>query len=177
MVFRWEMGEGSGGGDGGLHYSCDVYNIFRRLHKLHEDYSYLKDSFDQFKKREEATKLAEKQRNELLRTREDKRTDVFANPKPTNEGTFLHETNFLQRTEYHLDTFLATGRSVLGDLHQQGHTMKTAHRKLLDAANVLGISGNIIRYIERRSTQDKWVLFGLFILLLLSMYFVVRFLW
>ena len=102
----------------------------------------------------------------------------FVNPKPiTTEEPSLHETNFLQRTEYHLDTFLATGRSVLNDIHQQGRTMKTAHRKLLDAANVLGISGNIIRYIERRSTQDKYVLLGLFILLLLSMYFVIRFLW
>jgi Golgi SNAP receptor complex protein 2 len=34
---------------------------------------------------------------------------------------------------------------------------KNAHRRVLDVANTLGLSQDVIRWIERRSVEDKYV--------------------
>ena len=47
---------------------------------------------------------------------------------------------------------------------------------MLDAANTLGLSRNVIQYIERRSTQDMWIFIVGFIITLLSMWAIVHYL-
>jgi Golgi SNAP receptor complex protein 2 len=153
---------------------------YRRVQKLKEDYAYLSDLLAQCDKREEATRTAVRQRNDLLGASDEtpRSTSRPANASASVDAgrIMTRDSHFLQRTDHHLDTFLTTGRLVLNDLTQQSHSMKAAHRKLLDAAHLLGVSGKLIRFIERRSTQDKLVFFALFLVLLVAMYLAVRFL-
>ncbi|RKP12213.1 hypothetical protein BJ684DRAFT_11830 [Piptocephalis cylindrospora] len=73
------------------------------------------------------------------------------------------ERAFADATESQLDDFLAQGRAALNNLVEQRSMLKGAQRRVLDAANTLGLSRNVIQYIERRSTQDKYIFFaGLF---------------
>jgi Golgi SNAP receptor complex protein 2 len=37
---------------------------------------------------------------------------------------------------------------------------KNAQRRILDIANSLGLSTSVLKFIERRGVQDKWILYG-----------------
>ncbi|SPO25199.1 related to BOS1 - vesicle specific SNAP receptor [Ustilago trichophora] len=71
------------------------------------------------------------------------------------ESHALREHSFIQQTEQQLDAFIAQGREVFGNLVEQRGILKGTQRRLRDAANTLGLSRNVIGYIERRSTQDN----------------------
>ncbi|EPZ35988.1 hypothetical protein ROZALSC1DRAFT_28362 [Rozella allomycis CSF55] len=49
--------------------------------------------------------------------------------------------------------------------------MKSTHRKVLDAAHRLGLSQSVIKIIEMRTKQDKYIFWGLFTTTVLFMYF------
>jgi golgi SNAP receptor complex member 2 len=66
------------------------------------------------------------------------------------EDHALREHDFIRNTGARLDEFLAQGQAVLDDLKDQGNVLKGTKRRLLDAANTLGLSRNVIGWIERR---------------------------
>ncbi|KIY53970.1 V-snare-domain-containing protein [Fistulina hepatica ATCC 64428] len=72
----------------------------------------------------------------------------------------LDEHSFIQNTEARIDEFLAQGRDVLDNLVDQRNMLKGTQRRLLDAANTLGLSRDVIGWIEKRSTQDMYIFFG-----------------
>lgn len=88
----------------------------------------------------------------------------------------LHEHTFIQNTEARLDDFLAQGRAVLDDLVDQRNVLKGTQRRLLDAANTLGLSRDVIGWIERRSTQDMYIFFGGATLTFVCFYLIWRYL-
>ena len=75
-------------------------------------------------------------------------------PMPMNgalrEQHALREHSFIQNTDTRLDEFIAQGRAVLDDLVDQRNVLKGTQRRLLDAANTLGLSRDVIGWIERR---------------------------
>jgi Golgi SNAP receptor complex protein 2 len=62
----------------------------------------------------------------------------------------LHEHSFLQGAEARLDDFLAQGREVLDNLVDQRTMLKGTQRRLRNAANTLGLSRDVIGWIDRR---------------------------
>jgi Golgi SNAP receptor complex protein 2 len=79
----------------------------------------------------------------------------FHTPTPIPGSTLrenhaLHEHSFIQSTEARLDEFLAQGREVLDSLVDQRNVLKGTQKRLLDAANTLGLSRDVIGWIERR---------------------------
>lgn len=66
------------------------------------------------------------------------------------EGHALDEHSFIQNTDSRLDDFLAQGREVLDNLVDQRNILKGTQRRLLDTANTLGLSRDVISWIERR---------------------------
>lgn len=79
----------------------------------------------------------------------------FRGPTPqpgfgAREQQALDEHTFIQNTEARLDDFLAQGREVLDNLRDQRNILKGTQRRLLDAANTLGLSRDVIGWIERR---------------------------
>lgn len=73
------------------------------------------------------------------------------------EGHALREHSFIQNTEAQLDAFIAQGREVWGNLTEQRDILKGTQRRLLDAANTMGLSRTVINAVERRSTQDNMI--------------------
>lgn len=81
-------------------------------------------------------------------------------PSPHSESPFalpsartdhaLREHTFIHETENRLDEFLAQGREVLDNLVDQRNMLKGTQRRLLDAANTMGLSRDVIGWIERR---------------------------
>lgn len=66
------------------------------------------------------------------------------------ESHALDEHSFLQSTEARLDEFLMQGQEVLNNLVDQRNVLKGTQRRLLDAANTIGLSRDVIGWIERR---------------------------
>ncbi len=68
----------------------------------------------------------------------------------SREHHALREHSFIQNTDARLDEFIAHGRAVLDDLVDQRTVLKGTQKRLLDAANTLGLSRDVIGWIERR---------------------------
>jgi len=90
------------------------------------------------------------------------------------EDHTFRERDFLSRTDSQLDEFLDRGRAVLSDLAEQRTMLKGTQKKLYSVANTLGISGDTIRMIERRSQQDKWFFYGGIVVFFVFCYFVLK---
>lgn len=77
-----------------------------------------------------------------------------ASAQPTynlREDHALREHSFIDSTENQLDAFIAQGREVLDNLVDQRNMLKGTQRRLLDAANTLGLSRDVISWIEKRT--------------------------
>jgi len=68
----------------------------------------------------------------------------------SRESYALDEHSFIQNAETRLDDFIAQGREVLDNLVDQRNMLKGTQRRLLDAANKLGLSRDVISWIEKR---------------------------
>jgi hypothetical protein len=68
----------------------------------------------------------------------------------SREAHALDEHTFIQNAESRLDDFIAQGREVLDNLVDQRNILKGTQRRLLDTANTLGLSKDVISWIERR---------------------------
>lgn len=65
-------------------------------------------------------------------------------PYSMRESHALREHSFIQNTEAQLDAFIAQGRAVLGNLSEQRGILKGTRKRLLDAANSVGLSRELI---------------------------------
>lgn len=92
------------------------------------------------------------------------------------ESHAFREQSFIQQTSGQLDEFLDRGRQVLGDLGQQRDMLKGTQRRLYNAANTLGISGDTIRMVERRAKQDKWIFWAGVVIFFLFCWLVLHYL-
>ncbi|KAI0061936.1 V-snare-domain-containing protein [Artomyces pyxidatus] len=172
-----------------------------RVQKFRSDYADFRKEFERIKAEQTAS-----QRSDLLSTStgvplsasaSDARRRFASNPTfepdPSAENPFrpnptpafmaasreqhaLHEHTFLQSTEARLDDFLAQGREVLDNLVDQRNVLKGTQRRLLDAANTLGMSRDVIGWIERRSTQDMYIFFAGAVFTFFCFYLIWRYL-
>ncbi|KAH7905199.1 hypothetical protein BJ138DRAFT_1072965, partial [Hygrophoropsis aurantiaca] len=156
-----------------------------RVQKFRADYSDLKTQFDRLKAEKTSA-----QRNELLQSQSgllspasDTRRrftptshmngssssqhseSPFGTPAALPNSTLrehhvLNEHSFLQTTEARMDEFLAQGKDILDNLVDQRNMLKGTQRRVLDVANTLGLSRDVIGWIERRSTQDMYIFLG-----------------
>ncbi|CCA68651.1 related to Golgi SNAP receptor complex member 2 [Serendipita indica DSM 11827] len=137
-----------------------------RVQKFRSDYTELKTQFDSAK-RQAAEVRNSQQRSELLGP-PGTRQRFPQTPAPPAESPFrgatpdplyasreqhaLREHSFIQNTETQLDAFIAQGQEVLNNLVDQRQILKGTQRRLLSAANTLGLSRDTISWIERRRT-------------------------
>ena len=84
--------------------------------------------------------------------------------------------SFIQNTEHQLDAFIAQGRSMLGNLVEQRSIFKQTRKRLLDAANTMGLSRELIGVIDRMSTQDTILFFVGATITLVIFYLIYRYL-
>ncbi|CAL1293742.1 unnamed protein product [Larinioides sclopetarius] len=120
----------------------------------------------------------------MLREQEMREREELLNKKfSTNEEnttimidhSLQHNTS-LQNANRGMDDLLGSGDSILTNLREQRMSLKGAHKKILDIANTLGLSNTVMRLIEKRTYQDKYVLFGGMFVTCVIMFLVVKYL-
>lgn len=75
-----------------------------------------------------------------------------------------------------VDEMLMTGHGTLENLKSQRETLKGAHKRILDIGNTLGLSNHTMKLIEKRLSEDKYVLFiGMGVTVLILFIFIYYF--
>jgi len=118
-------------------------------------------------------------REQEVREREELLTKKFStNDQNTTimiDHALQHNTS-LHDAHHGMDELLGSGSSILTNLREQKVTLKGAHKRILDIANTLGLSNTVMRLIEKRAFQDKYVLFGGMFFTCVIMVLVVKYL-
>jgi Golgi SNAP receptor complex protein 2 len=123
----------------------------RRIQKLKEDRLELEARLERAKNKSQVRVVQEAEREQLLYPTSNGSTTIAMQDMGEREGAFM------DRSEVQLDDYIAQGRAALSNLVEQRTILKSTQRKVLDAANTLGLSRSVIQFIERRSTQDKYI--------------------
>ncbi|XP_068220703.1 Golgi SNAP receptor complex member 2 [Palaemon carinicauda] len=148
-------------------------NAKYRVDQLKYDFQHVENSFRMLQHRRQVRLHEVEERDALLSrkftTNDQQETSIFLDHE-------LQHHDKLTNANRDVDDMLGIGTSVLQGLRDQGSTLKGAHKRVLDLANTLGLSNTVMRMIERRSTQDKYILFGGMVLVLLCLYFALRYL-
>lgn len=120
------------------------------------------------------------EREEALQNREDLLTRKFAPNDSRDTSIFIDQSiqfhSRAQDANRNVDDLIGSGSSILNNLREQRTTLKGAHRKILDVANTLGLSNTVMRLIERRAYQDKFILFGGMLVTCVVMFLVIKYL-
>ena len=88
----------------------------------------------------------------------------------------LQHNNAMHSAHRGVDDMLSSGSAILGNLREQRSTLKGAQKKILDVMNYLGLSNTVLRLIEKRAHQDKFILYGGMILCCVIMFLVWKYL-
>ena len=102
-------------------------------------------------------------REEEAKAREELLTQTF---QPNHRETTLnidHSLEYhtsLNQIHRHFDDIFDTGAAVLDGLRSQRGVLKKAHRRLLDVTNMMNLSNTVMKMIERRSSQDKYIFYA-----------------
>ncbi|CCG84702.1 protein of unknown function [Taphrina deformans PYCC 5710] len=148
---------------------------------LRAQYSELKVSYEQLGRRRD-DEVAAQSRQELLGRRPTHNAtpeNPYANAGQEREQQSrqqgnLNEASALNRMGNTLDEYIESGLASLGDLRDQSTALKGTQKRLRDIAVGLGLSGDTIRLIERRTKGDKWIFYGGCLFTLICFYFILK---
>eukprot|EP01089_Gocevia_fonbrunei_P000352 TRINITY_DN10369_c0_g1_i1.p1 TRINITY_DN10369_c0_g1~~TRINITY_DN10369_c0_g1_i1.p1 ORF type:complete len:229 (+),score=31.39 TRINITY_DN10369_c0_g1_i1:117-803(+) len=124
-----------------------------RVQQLGEQCQYWRDKMMDY---------AQQQHNEMVKEQE---RQLFEGRRGGTSSTSAVDSLFRQsqslgRSHGAADEIHEMGVHILESLTSQNETLKNMHRKILDAANTLGVSKSVMRVIENRQFVDKIVVYG-----------------
>ncbi|XP_013381887.1 Golgi SNAP receptor complex member 2-like [Lingula anatina] len=143
-----------------------------RVDQLKYDCQHLQVALRNMQHRRYKQEEQEREREELLSqsfTANDDHTSVMI------DAAVKHHDR-LQSSHRDMDNLLGSGNSILTSLRDQRGTLKGAQRKILDVVNTLGLSNTVMRLIERRTYQDKFILYGGMFVTCVIMFLVYKYL-
>ncbi|KAL7860724.1 hypothetical protein AOLI_G00170730 [Acnodon oligacanthus] len=147
-------------------------NAKLRVDQLKYDVQHLQTALRNFQHRRCAREAQEREREELMSrsfTTNDADTSI-----PIDDT--LQFNSSLQSAHRGMDDLLGSGSSILNGLRDQRGTLKGTHKKMLDVANMLGLSNTVMRLIEKRATQDKFLMITGMLITCVVMFLVVKYL-
>ncbi|XP_046949438.1 Golgi SNAP receptor complex member 2-like isoform X1 [Lynx rufus] len=147
-------------------------NAKLRVDQLKYDVQHLQTALRNFQHRRYAREQQERQREELLSrtfTTNDSDTTI-----PMDSS--LHFNSSLQKIHHGMDNLIGGGHGILDGLRAQRLTLKGTQKKILDIANMLGLSNTVMRLTEKRAFQDKYFMIGGMLLTCVVMFLVVQYL-
>jgi Golgi SNAP receptor complex protein 2 len=83
----------------------------------------------------------------------------------------------LQSAHRNVDELLMNGGQIIGRLREQRDMLKGVRGRVLSIANALGLSNSVMNLIEKRSFEDKLILFGGMFLFLIFVIVVLIWVW
>eukprot|EP00795_Rhopilema_esculentum_P013242 gene13242-4068_t len=75
-----------------------------------------------------------------------------------------------------MDEMLDNGSNILANLRDQRMSLKGIQKRIFDIGSTLGLSNTVMRLIEKRGTQDKWILYGGMLITFFIMYLAFSYL-
>ncbi|XP_064421549.1 Golgi SNAP receptor complex member 2 isoform X2 [Latimeria chalumnae] len=147
-------------------------NAKLRVDQLKYDIQHLQSGLRNFQHRRYTREQQEREREELLTrtfTTNDSDTSI-----PIDET--LQFNTSLHNTHRGIDDLLGSGSNILQGLRDQRMTLKGTQKKILDVANMLGMSNTVMRLIEKRAFQDKFIMIGGMVVTCIVMILVVKYL-
>lgn len=127
----------------------------RKVEQVAEEAYSLKESLDKYFMRNQRRMQEAKERAELLGGVNGESSHVLR--------IFDDEARAMQsarNSSRMLEDAYSTGVAILSKFAEQRESMKSAHRKLLDVLNTVGLSNSVLRLIERRNRVDTWIKFA-----------------
>ena len=88
------------------------------------------------------------------------------------ETALLKENDSLKRSTTMADYYLEMGKNSLTSLYDQKSVLKNAKKRVLDMANSLGLTGNVINKAMSRSWWDRCIVYTGIVLITLLLIFV-----
>lgn len=146
-------------------------NAKLRVDQLKYDVQHLQTALRNFQHRRYMREAQEREREELMSrtfTTNDADTSI-----PIDET--LQFNSSLHNAHKDMDNLLGSGGSILDGLRDQRNTLKSSHKKMLDVANMLGLSNTVMRLIEKRAFQDKFIMMGGMLVTCVVMFLVVKY--
>ncbi|XP_018424500.1 PREDICTED: Golgi SNAP receptor complex member 2 isoform X1 [Nanorana parkeri] len=147
-------------------------NAKLRVDQLKYDVQHLQTALRNFQHRRYARDQQEKERKELLTrsyTTNDSETSIHIDET-------LQLNSSVRNAHQGIDDLLGSGTSILDGLRDQRKTLKGAQKKILDVANMLGLSNTVMRLIEKRAFQDKAIMIGGMLVTCVVMILVIKYL-
>ncbi|KAM5135458.1 Golgi SNAP receptor complex member 2 isoform 1-T1 [Mantella aurantiaca] len=147
-------------------------NAKLRVDQLKYDVQHLQTALRNFQHRRYAREQQEKEREELLTrsyTTNDSETSIHIDET-------LQFNSSVRNAHQGMDDLLGSGTNILEGLRDQRKTLKGAQKKILDVANMLGLSNTVMRLIEKRAFQDKVIMIGGMLLTCVVMILVIKYL-
>lgn len=149
------------------------HNAKMRVDMLKYDVRHLEAALRTFQEKRQRRENELSEREQLLNRRfTANATDLHIDIDHT-----LQHHNSMSSAHRGVDDMIASGSNILGSLRNQRDTLKSAHKRILDMGNTLGLSNDTMRMIERRLKEDKVVMFagmGVTLLIIcLIIYFLV----
>jgi len=141
-----------------------------KLNQLKYDVQHLTASLRIFKNKRFQKERELVEREELLSRRHTANTQAPATSIYI-DGSMQHNTS-LQNASRGIDDLLGQGYEALTNLRGQREMLKATRTKMLNFLNTLGLSNTVMNLIERRASQDKFVLFAGMLITLSIMFFI-----
>lgn len=147
-------------------------NAKLRVDQLKYDVQHLQTALRNFQHRRYAREQQDREREELMTrsyTTNDSETSIHIDET-------LQFNSSVRNAHQGMDDLLGSGTSILEGLRDQRKTLKGTQKKILDVANMLGLSNTVMRLIEKRAFQDKVVMIGGMLLTCVVMFLVFKYL-
>ncbi|XP_071942592.1 Golgi SNAP receptor complex member 2-like [Antedon mediterranea] len=141
-----------------------------QVDKLKYDLSHLHTALQLLQQRRERAQQEAQDREELLNR-----------SYTTNDSAAIdidHDLQFhssLRSSINGVSDLIGQGAESMANLRSQRNILKGTKKKMLDLANTLGLSNTVMRLIEKRSVQDKFILFGGMIVTCIIMVLIYRY--
>ncbi|XP_056404690.1 Golgi SNAP receptor complex member 2 isoform X1 [Hyla sarda] len=147
-------------------------NAKLRVDQLKYDVQHLQTALRNFQHRRYAREQQEKEREELMTrsyTTNDSETSIHIDET-------LQFNSSIRNAHQGIDDLLGSGTSILDGLRDQRKTLKGTQKKILDVANMLGLSNTVMRLIEKRAFQDKAIMISGMVVTCVVMFLVFKYL-
>mmetsp|Transcript_24204 Transcript_24204/g.75695 ORF Transcript_24204/g.75695 Transcript_24204/m.75695 type:complete len:203 (+) Transcript_24204:57-665(+) len=87
----------------------------------------------------------------------------------------MAEGDSLKRSSAQVDELMEDGRAAMASLGEQRERLKATHRNVLSMINTLGLSNSVMRMIQSRQKNDRYIVFGGMALCLLILFACIYF--
>ncbi|XP_065052354.1 Golgi SNAP receptor complex member 2-like [Rhopilema esculentum] len=145
-----------------------------KVDQIKYDVRHLDTAFKTYLRKKRMKEEQEKAREDLLST-------TFTTNAQSGDTSIMIDHSLQHHTRLgganrNMDEMLDNGSNILANLRDQRMSLKGIQKRIFDIGSTLGLSNTVMRLIEKRGTQDKWILYGGMLITFFIMYLAFSYL-